>query len=156
MIDPKVHHRLKKIAQVMDNSIRLPGTSYRIGLDGIIGLIPGFGDFAGALIASYVVFEAARMGAEKSLLARMAFNVALEWIVGSIPLIGDIFDFTFKANLRNVRLIERAVLDPRKASRSNRLFLAVLVLALIILPAAMIYATIVVGRLIVTAFSSAG
>lgn len=94
------------MSRLLDDSIRLPG-GYRVGLDGVIGLVPALGDAAGALISGYLILESARLGAPRTLLARMAGNVALELLVGTVPLVGDIFDFAFKANRRNYRLLER-------------------------------------------------
>lgn len=111
--------RLRRLAWVLDNSIPLPG-GYRIGVDGLIGLIPGFGDAAGALLSSYIVVEAGRLGASKSLLLRMAFNVFVETVIGTIPLAGDLFDFVYKANARNVRLLEEHVREPQRQRKSNR------------------------------------
>ncbi|GAA3537692.1 DUF4112 domain-containing protein [Zobellella aerophila] len=101
----KTRARLDRLAWLLDSAIRLPG-GFRIGLDGIIGLVPGVGDLVAAGLSSYIIAEAARMKLPGTLLARMGLNVLLELLVGSIPVIGDIFDFAFKANKRNVRLIE--------------------------------------------------
>jgi predicted aconitase with swiveling domain len=117
--------RLDRLAWLLDNSIKVPGTSWRIGIDGLIGLIPGFGDVAGALLSSYVVTEAARAGASMSLILRMGLNVVIETVVGVIPLVGDVFDFAFKANARNVKLLRNHAVDPAKARRQNRLVVAV-------------------------------
>lgn len=97
---------------MLDNSIHVPGTRWRIGVDGLIGLVPGVGDLLGALISGYVLTEAARAGASMSLILRMGLNVALETLVGAVPVIGDLFDFAYKANARNVRLLRRHVIDP--------------------------------------------
>ena len=101
---------LKRLAWLLDSAIPLPG-GYRIGLDGLIGLVPGLGDVVAALLSSYIVVEAARLRVPASVLMRMGLNVALELIVGAVPVAGDLFDFAFKANERNVRLLE-ASLDP--------------------------------------------
>ena len=101
--------RLRSLSQLLDNAFEIPIINYRIGLDAIIGLVPGFGDAAGALISGYIVYEAARMNAPRSVLAQMVMNVALEFIIGSIPVIGDLFDAMFKANIRNMRLLEGAL-----------------------------------------------
>jgi hypothetical protein len=111
--------RLRSIARLLDESIPLPG-GYRIGLDPIIGLIPGFGDALGALFALFVVAEARRVGASKSVLTRMLGNVFVDAIVGSIPLVGDLFDAAYKANMRNVDLLERFHADPNAVHRSSR------------------------------------
>lgn len=97
--------RLNWLSSILDTALPIPGTSYRIGLDGIVGLIPGIGDPAGAVLSSYVIFESARVGAPKRLLLRMIGNVALESLVGVIPLLGDLFDFGWKANVRNLALL---------------------------------------------------
>lgn len=97
--------RLDWLSQVLDSAWSVPGTSYRIGLDGIIGLIPGIGDPIGTMLSSYLIFEAARMGAPTHILLRMVGNVAVESIVGVIPILGDIFDLAWKANVRNLALL---------------------------------------------------
>ena len=110
----------------MDNSIRLPG-GMRIGIDGIIGLIPGFGDLVAASLTSYIIVVAARMGIPGSILIRMGLNVLLELLIGTIPVVGDLFDFAFKANDRNVKLIETYTDNPRKSrTRSNLMVVSVL------------------------------
>ncbi|CAN5894981.1 DUF4112 domain-containing protein [soil metagenome] len=101
--------RLRHLSYLLDSAFRIPIIGYRVGWDAIIGLVPGLGDVVGMLFSGYIVFEAARLGAPKSVLARMVYNVALEVIIGAIPLIGDLFDAAWKANIRNVRLLERAL-----------------------------------------------
>ncbi|MDX1625882.1 MAG: DUF4112 domain-containing protein [Wenzhouxiangellaceae bacterium] len=98
--------RVRQLARLLDSSIRLPG-GYRIGLDGLIGLIPGIGDAAAASISAYIVIQAARMGAPTTTLIRMMGNILLELLVGIVPVLGDLFDFAWKANNRNVALLER-------------------------------------------------
>ena len=98
--------QLRKLARLLDSAIPLPG-GYRIGLDGIIGLIPGVGDALTASAAAYIVIRAAQMGASTATLVRMIFNVLLELVVGAVPVIGDLFDFAWKANNRNIELLER-------------------------------------------------
>jgi hypothetical protein len=101
---PRLRH-IRAFAQLLDQSIVLPG-GYRIGIDPIIGLIPGIGDAIGTVLSFYIVYQAARLGIPKSILLRMCGNVLLEMLVGEIPILGDIFDAVWKANIRNVRLIE--------------------------------------------------
>lgn len=98
---------LEALAHKMDTLFRIPLTSIRVGLDTILGLIPGLGDTASALPAGYIVYRAHRMGAPKPLLVRMGVNAGIDWIIGSIPLVGDLFDLGFKANRRNVALLRR-------------------------------------------------
>ena len=98
--------RLRKLANLLDNSIRIPGTKRRIGLDAIIGLIPGIGDTIGGAISAYIVYEANRLGVPKRTLLRMILNIGIETTIGAIPLIGDVFDATWKANVRNIALLD--------------------------------------------------
>lgn len=111
--------RLARLAWLLDNAILLPG-GYRVGLDGVIGLIPGVGDAVGAALSGYILLEAARLGASRSLLARMGLNVLIETAVGVVPLLGDLFDFAFKANARNVRLLEAHLAAPERTRRQSR------------------------------------
>jgi hypothetical protein len=114
--------RLNWLAWLLDSSIRIPGTRFSVGLDVLIGLFPVLGDLSGVLLSSYILTEAARMGAPKVLLIRMAFNIGVEGLVGSLPLIGDIFDAAWKANQRNVRLLNAWLDKPARTERSSRLF----------------------------------
>jgi len=91
----------------MDTAIRIPGTSFRIGLDPIIGLIPGAGDLISTAFSAYIIFLATRFGIPRQYLARMIFNIALEAIVGTVPLVGDLFDAYYKSNIRNLALLEQ-------------------------------------------------
>lgn len=120
--------RLRALSRVLDSAIPLPG-GFRIGLDGIIGLIPGVGDAAGASLSAYVVVQAARLGASPLTLLRMMLNVLVETVIGAIPILGDIFDFAWKANNRNVALLEAQM--GRGVVRGNakrRLTIAVIIL----------------------------
>ena len=130
------HHvdRLNRLAWLLDNSIRVPGTSYHIGLDPLIGLVPGIGDAVGALLSMVIVSEAARLRLPASIIVRMGFNIALEVLIGSIPVIGDVFDMTWKANVRNSRLFERYTTSSKKTITSSKImiFVIMLILALIL------------------------
>lgn len=97
--------RIEKLAWILDESIPLPGTNRRFGLDPILGLIPGAGDLLGAMLSLYVVGEAARLGAPRKLIWKMLGNVAVEVVLGVIPVLGDLFDFVWKANSRNRQLL---------------------------------------------------
>jgi len=115
---------LARFAELLDSGIRVPGTQLRFGLDPLIGLIPGVGDAAGAVLAGWILVEAVRLGASRATLVRIAGNIALDAGVGAVPLIGDIFDFAWKANVRNVTLLERHLRDPARAMRADRSFVA--------------------------------
>lgn len=119
-----IRERLNRLAWLLDSSIPIPGTRFTIGLEALIGLFPVLGDVVGVLLSSYIVKEAAALGAPRSILARMAFNVAVEGLVGMIPFAGDVFDAAYKANQRNVRLLNGWLDQPVHAQRSSRAFLA--------------------------------
>ncbi|MDX1497656.1 MAG: DUF4112 domain-containing protein [Salinisphaeraceae bacterium] len=100
-----IRARLQKLARLMDDAFTLPG-GVRIGLDGLIGMIPVVGDIVGALLALYIVWQARRLGVPGRLQRRMLGNIGLELLVGLVPVAGDLFDFAFKANRRNLHMIE--------------------------------------------------
>jgi hypothetical protein len=99
--------RLEALARLMDGFFVLPGTSIRMGLDGIIGLIPVAGDVIAGLVSSYLIWEARQIGAPRWLIARMVANTFLDTAVGAIPVLGDAFDVLFRANMRNMALLRR-------------------------------------------------
>lgn len=109
--------RIQRLADLLDNRFRLPLVGGRIGLDGLLGLVPGVGDVASALISGYLVLEAYRGGARKRVLTRMAWNVVLDGTLGAVPIAGDLFDFAFKANRRNARLAEAELRRGRYGQR---------------------------------------
>lgn len=97
--------RLERFARLMDTAVRIPGTGIRLGLDSVIGLVPGVGDAVSAAFATWIVAEAARLGVPKRKLARMMVNVLIDAGVGTIPVAGDLFDVAFKANARNFEIL---------------------------------------------------
>lgn len=119
MTDPKSFDSLETLEYWLDRSIRLPGTGMRFGLDGLLGLIPGVGDTATAVLSGYFIVAAVRMGARKRVVSAMVKNVAVDWAVGLIPVVGDLFDFAHKANTKNLRLLreERERLGHRRHAR---------------------------------------
>lgn len=118
----KSRKKLERLAWYLDSAIKIPGLNVRFGLDGLIGLIPGVGDTIGAIISSAIISEAARLGAPKVLLLKMAFNVAIDALAGTVPLLGDLFDFAWKANQRNVHLLNSYLDSPRETVITSRLF----------------------------------
>ena len=106
--------RIRRIATLLDSAIGIPGTKWRIGLDPILGLIPGGGDLITAGISAYIIYLASHFGLEKKQIGKMVKNVVLETILGSFPLIGDIFDAYFKANLRNLEILENHIEQSHK------------------------------------------
>jgi len=101
--------RLDRLAMLLDARFAIPGTGVRIGIDGMLGLVPGIGDAAPALASLYLVYRASRLRPPARVLVKMLFNVALDWAVGTVPIAGDVFDIAFKANRRNVALLRRYV-----------------------------------------------
>lgn len=110
--------KLERIAHRMDTLFRLPIINTRVGLDSILGLIPGIGDTATLLPAAYIVYRGHRMGVPTSTKLRMGVNSAIDWVIGSVPLVGDLFDVGFKANRRNVALI-RSHLEQRHSEQAQ-------------------------------------
>jgi hypothetical protein len=110
--------RLEGLAHRMDTLFRIPGTGIRVGLDTLLGLVPGIGDTVTVAPAGYIMYKAHRMGVPKSMLARMGVNVGVDWVLGSIPLVGDLFDLGFKANRRNVKMLREHIerTDPAPAT----------------------------------------
>jgi hypothetical protein len=149
--DDRLRH-LDNLSEILDSAFAIPGTRFRIGLDGILGLIPGIGDATGAALSLYLIFEAVRLGLPLSTLLRMVGNVAIETAVGAIPIVGDIFDIAWKANMRNMALIRThsglAGLKERSPSQILRLLLVPVILAVLALIALPILALWVVFRLI--------
>lgn len=121
---PPALRSARSLARMLDTAFTVPGTRFRIGLDPIIGLIPGVGDVAGVLLSITILFHGARLGVPRPTLLRMGANIAVEAIVGTIPLLGDLFDAGWRANARNVRLIEAHFADPVRATRSGNRWLA--------------------------------
>ena len=101
--------RLDTLATLMDAAFVVPGTNIRMGLNGLIGLVPVAGDMIGGAISTYIVWEARQLGAPGWLIARMMLNVAIETGIGAVPLVGDMFDILFRANLRNMALLKQHI-----------------------------------------------
>ena len=125
--------RARVLARALDSAVRIPGTNIRFGLDALLGLVPGLGDVAGAAMGGYFVLLGSRLGAPKPVLARMVLNVALDTLAGVVPVLGDLFDVTWKANTRNMALLERYVERPVATRKSSSALLIVMIGALVLL-----------------------
>lgn len=113
---PRDEARLKRIrllSHVLDEQWQIPGKTYRVGLDALLGLIPGVGDVAGALLSAYILYEAMRLGMPRTGLLRMAANIGIDSVIGAIPIVGDIFDMAWKANKKNVALLHAYLASQR-------------------------------------------
>jgi hypothetical protein len=123
-LQPRVAH-LRRLAFLLDDAFEIPILRWRIGWDGLIGLIPGFGDMAGFAVSLYFVFVSAQLGVSTWVLMRMLLNVTADAVLGSIPFIGDLIDFALKANRKNLQLLEQSLAGPRKAKWASIGFLMI-------------------------------
>ena len=116
--------RLAFVSRLLDELVTVPGTRHRIGVEPVIGLIPGAGDVVSAAIGVWLIVEASRFHLPPSVIGRMVLNTLVDLVVGIVPLLGDLFDFVFKSNTRNLDLFRRYAADPGADTREHRLFLA--------------------------------
>ena len=122
---------LQRWATLLDAAFGIPGTRIRFGIDALVGLIPGAGDALAGIFSAAIILQAARMGIPRVVLVRMVFNALIDVVLGAIPILGDLFDVGWKANLRNVRLLDRFVVQGQRApTRGDYAFVAVLLTVL--------------------------
>jgi len=140
---------VRVLARVLDSAVRVPGTNIRLGLDAVLGLMPAVGDVAGGVFASYVLIQAARLGAPPSVLVRMLVNVGVDSLVGTVPLVGDLFDIGWKSSTRNVALLERHVASPVATRAASRRVVIAVVAALALMVAGGVMLAIAVMRLLI-------
>lgn len=140
--------RARLLARLLDDLIRIPGTNIGIGLDPVIGLVPGIGDVIGGVMSSYILIVAMREGAPTSVLTRMLGNIALDSLVGVVPVVGDLFDVGMKSNRRNVDLLERYLGAPKETKAASRGIVALIVLGLVLLIVGVVAAGVWVVRLL--------
>ena len=133
----KLDDSLERLSWLLDDLIRIPGLNWRFGLDALVGLIPGFGDTATSLASFYILVSAVRYGVPKVTILRMALNIAIDYLVGSVPFVGDLFDAVWKSNHMNVELMrKRATVsadEARQGKLSDWLFVGVVIMVLAIL-----------------------
>jgi hypothetical protein len=137
---------LRRIAWIMDDLVRVPGTSRRFGLDPVLGLVPGGGDIAGGMLSAYIVVAASRLGAPSSVILRMGWNIVVDTVLGAVPVLGDLFDASWKANRRNVALLDRYLDRPGSVRRSSRLVLAAVLLGIAVVAISMAALTVLAVR----------
>jgi hypothetical protein len=130
--DQRALQGLRLITQLFDRAFTIPGTKWRFGLDALFGLVPGLGDLAGGLVAVYALRVARNLRAPPEVQLHMLTNIALDALVGMVPVLGDIFDFAFKAQSRNLDLLERWVATPGRTARRSRRGLVLIPLAIVI------------------------
>jgi len=129
----EVEESLETLSTYLDGLFRVPGTGWKFGLDSLIGLIPNVGDMATSLASFYILIAGVRYGVPKITLLRMAFNIGLDYVVGSIPFIGDAFDFFWKSNKQNMDLIRERATGKNVGTTSDYLFVGLIIFGLIAL-----------------------
>lgn len=154
-IDAKIStlRRLRRLSHLLDNAIPIPGTPYRVGLDPLLGLLPGGGDFVGSALSAYIVIEAARMGLPRGTLAQMVKNILFETVFGSVPVLGDLVDATWKANAKNIALLEEHLEVPQQRQQVDWLFLALLLGGLLLVVMAVAAISIIILRWLFSAIN---
>jgi hypothetical protein len=138
------------LSRLLDSAFVIPGTRYRFGLDALIGLVPGLGDAISAFFSGYIILQASRLGAPKSVVTRMIANVAIDTAVGWVPVLGDLFDVAWKANLKNMALLESHVRQPSAARAGSRKALLLLSGVLFVLFVGAIAIGVVVAKLVLS------
>jgi hypothetical protein len=144
--------RLRSISDLWDRALGIPGTKWRVGLESVVGLLPVGGDVVGLGISIYILWQVVQFNLPKTILVRMVFNIAIDALVGSVPILGDLFDVTWKANTKNVNLLESHLQQPSQSHRADRRFLwllfgGLLLVLLILLASSAMILTFVVKAL---------
>lgn len=151
---PASLERYRALASALDSRFRIPGTPVRFGWDALIGLVPGLGDAAGGLLGAYGLWTAHRLGAPTSILLRMLLNLGVDVGLGTIPVLGDLFDVVWKGNQRNLALLERWLEQPHQTRRQSGMLLATILLVLLLLILAAGYAAVWLATALLEAFVS--
>lgn len=124
--------RLRRFSYLLDSAIRIPGTPYRIGIDPLLDILPIGGDFIGTALSIYIVVEAARMGVSRPILVQMVSNILLDTVIGTVPVLGTIADAVWKANVKNMDLLETELQISQSEKKAEWLFVALLIGGLLI------------------------
>ncbi|HUF64648.1 MAG TPA: DUF4112 domain-containing protein [Gemmatimonadaceae bacterium] len=136
----------RALTRLLDTALRIPGTRIRFGLDPLLGLVPGLGDVAGAAMSGYVVILASRLGAPLPVLLRMLANLGVDTVLGAVPLLGDAFDVAWKANVRNLALLERYLDEPGTTRRASTLVVAGILAGVGLVAAGAVVLTVILFR----------
>ena len=147
----EIEEGLENLSRYLDGLFRIPGTGWKFGLDALIGLIPNFGDTLTSFASFYILFAGARYGVPKITLFRMAVNIAIDYIVGMVPFVGDAFDFFWRSNKRNMDLIRERATGKDKGTTGDYIFIFGLIAGLILL---LIASIIVSGVILYYIFTS--
>lgn len=143
---------IKSVSYLMDEQFRFPGTKFRFGIDPIINLFPVVGDMTGFLISAGMLFAVARNGASSKVVVLMSINILIDSIIGPIPVIGNIFDFYFKSNTRNLRLMQEYFVEGKHQGSGKNTIIIALIVVLVIL-ALLVYGLIKVSEWVISWFS---
>ena len=143
---------VRRLAWLLDELIPIPGTKRRVGLDAVLGLLPAGGDLAGGALSAYTIVAAHRLGAGPAVILRMGLNVLIDMIIGTVPLLGDLFDAGWKANTRNVALLDQFTEKPQPVRKSSRVVVALVLVALVALLIASAWASVKVIGWIISQF----
>lgn len=141
---PKDLVALRRFAYYMDEAFTIPGTPFKVGLDAVLGLIPGVGDVIGAVLSTWIVVGALRHRVPARIIARMVLNIGIDLLFGSVPVAGDVFDFMYEENVKNMRLLEKH----RDRRRPPRSMAAIALVASGILLLVLAFAVVVAAALI--------
>ena len=139
---------IRTLAKMLDSAVKIPGTGIRFGAESVFGLIPVVGDVAGAALSGYIVLASARLGAPASTIVRMMVNIGIDTVVGSVPILGDMFDVGWRANMRNVELLDSHLVGAPGAKKANRLVTAAVLLALALLAIGAVWLSVAIIRFI--------
>jgi hypothetical protein len=140
--------RLRQLARLLDKAVVIPGTKVGIGLDPILGLLPGGGDFLGIMLSAYIILEASRLGASKATLSKMVSNIVIDSVVGTVPILGDLFDVAWTANSKNITLLEAHLQSPKQNQAADKVFIALIMGGLLLISVVVVALTVIIYRFI--------
>ena len=140
--------RLRQLSRLLDNVISIPGTQIGVGLDPILGLIPIGGDFLGVMFSSYIILEAARLGVSRATLGKMVLNVIIDGLVGAVPVLGDFFDFAWRANTNNIKLLEDYLKFPSQQKSADRWFIFGVLVGLLLIAIVLVALPVILVRML--------
>lgn len=148
----KLEH-LRSLSILWDESLRIPGTNFRVGLESIIGFLPFGGDAVGILLSCYILFHAVQFKLPQSILLRMALNIMIDGVIGAVPILGDLFDTVWKANTRNVNLLEAHLRYPKTSRSANRRFIVLLGVGVFLVVSMLAVVGVTIIKLLLSAIS---
>lgn len=136
--------RIRQISHLLDNAIGIPGTKYRIGIDPILGIVPGGGDFVAMVFSAYMIVTAAQMGVSQEKLVQMVSNVIVDTFAGTVPVVGDLFDVAWKSNIKNLELLEEHLGSPQTGTAVNWWFVVAILAGLFLIMLAIVSLSVLI------------